>query len=159
LIDCIAPSTHTRPLQGWAERVGRSDTLAPRAGQHERGPVLDGSQSLRLDCLRIGDHGERADEQRNEGQRRADYELRRAQVLLKRGAAEQAQQVFEGLIEREPANLRVRGSAAEGMLSLRQGARALRFAEEGLALARQHNDRDSEQYFLELVSAARKQVG
>ena len=45
------------------------------------------------------------------------------------------------------------------MLSLRQGARALRFAEEGLAMARQQNDRDSEQYFLELVGAAKRQVG
>jgi hypothetical protein len=78
-------------------------------------------------------------------------------VYLKRGEAEQAQQVFERLLERDPGDLGARGRAAEAMLSLRQGARALRFAEEGLARARQQNDRDSEQYFLELVGAARKQ--
>jgi tetratricopeptide (TPR) repeat protein len=103
--------------------------------------------------------GERADAERNEGRRHNDYEQRRAQVHLKRGEAEQAQQVFDRLLERDPADLRARSRAAEAMLSLRQGARALRFAEEGLARARQQNDRDSEQHFLELVAAARKQMG
>jgi tetratricopeptide (TPR) repeat protein len=111
------------------------------------------------EALRLVDEGERVDGERNEGRRQGDYELRRAQVLLKRGEAERAQEVYDRLLEREPGNLRVRSSAAEGMLSLRQGARALRFAEEGLARARQQNDRDSEQHFLELVAAARKQGG
>ena len=43
------------------------------------------------------------------------------------------------------------------MLSAKQGPRALGFAEQGLARARQQNNRDSEQYFLELVSAAKRQ--
>jgi tetratricopeptide (TPR) repeat protein len=111
------------------------------------------------EALRLVDEGERVDGERNEGRRHNDYELRRAQVLLKRGEAERVQEVYDRLLEREPENLRVRGSAAEGMLSLKQGARALRFAEDGLARARQQNDRDSEQYFLELVAAARKQGG
>ena len=42
------------------------------------------------------------------------------------------------------------------MLSLKQGRAALQFAEQGLAKARQKNDRESEQYFLELVGAAKK---
>ncbi len=67
--------------------------------------------------------------------------------------------MFQRLIDRVPTNLKYRGSAAEAMLSLRQGARALRFAEEGLAAARQQNDRDSEQYLQELVAAAKKQMG
>jgi tetratricopeptide (TPR) repeat protein len=111
------------------------------------------------EALTLIDEGERADAERNEGRRRNDFELRRAQVLLKRGQPEQAQEVYDRLAAADPGNLQVRGKAAEGMLSLRQGGRALRFAEEGLAQARQQNDRDSEQYFLELVAAARKQVG
>ena len=67
--------------------------------------------------------------------------------------------VFQRLIERVPNNFRYRGSAAEAMLSLRQPARALRFAEEGVTAARQANDRDSEQYLLELAAAAKKQLG
>ena len=41
----------------------------------------------------------------------------------------------------------------------KQGAKALHFAEAGLAKAREKNDRDSEQYFLELVQAAKKMTG
>ena len=55
--------------------------------------------------------------------------------------------------------LRYRGSAVEAMLSARQGASALQFAEQGLAKAREQNDRDSEQYFMELVAAAKKMAG
>ena len=60
-------------------------------------------------------------------------------------------------LPRSPPNLRVRGSAAEAMLSARQGPRALHFAEQGLETARQQNNRDSEQLFLELVEAAKRQ--
>jgi hypothetical protein len=55
--------------------------------------------------------------------------------------------------------LKYRGTAAEAMLTLKQGAAALQFAEQGLSKAREQNNRDSEQYFMELVSAARRQVG
>jgi hypothetical protein len=80
-------------------------------------------------------------------------------VHVKRGEADAAHDVFRRLIERSPANLRYRGSAAEAMLSLKQGARALEFAEAGLAAARKQNDRDSEQYLQELAAAAKKQMG
>jgi predicted Zn-dependent protease len=108
-------------------------------------------------ALNLVDEGEKADCEQNEGKRRNDYELRRAQILSKRGEADQAQEVFERLINRAPSELRFRGSAAEAMLSARHPTRALRFAEEGLAKARQQNDRDSEDYFKELVAAAKKQ--
>ncbi len=111
------------------------------------------------EALNLVNEGERVDCEQNEGRRRNDYELRRAQVHMKRGEVDQAQEVYDRLVERDPTNLRARCSAAEAMLSQRQGARALRFAEEGLAQARKQNDRDSEQYFLELVGAARKQGG
>ncbi len=90
----------------------------------------------------------------NDGER---YELRRAQIHCKRGETDQAQDIFSTLIARAPSELRFRGSAAEAMLAARQPARALHFAEEGLAKAREQNNRDSEGYFLELVAAAKKQ--
>jgi hypothetical protein len=117
--------------------------------------LQEGKTDAALDYV---NEGERVDCEHNEGRRRNDYELRRGQVHVKRGEADQAQDVFQRLIERVPSNLRYRGTAAEAMLSLRQGARALRFAEEGLAAARQQNDRDSEQYLQELVNAAKKQL-
>jgi tetratricopeptide (TPR) repeat protein len=116
--------------------------------------VSEGDTQAALDWI---NEGEKADCEQNEGKRRNDYELRRAQILSKRGEADQAQDVFEKLISRAPSELRYRGSAAEAMLSARQPARALRFAEEGLTKARQQNNRDSEDYFKELVAAAKKQ--
>jgi tetratricopeptide (TPR) repeat protein len=118
--------------------------------------LRSGDKDAALDYI---NEGEKADCEHNEGRRRNDYELRRGQVHVKRGEVEQAAEVFQRLIERVPNNFRYRGSAAESMLSLRQPARALRFAEEGIAAARQANDRDSEQYLLELASAAKKQMG
>ena len=118
--------------------------------------VVDGDTDTALQYV---DEGEKADCEQNEGRRRNDYELRRGQVLSKRGEADRARDVFERLIERSPSELRYRGTAAESMLSMKQGQAALHFAEGGLAKAREQNDRDSEQYFLELVAAARKQVG
>jgi hypothetical protein len=109
-------------------------------------------------ALGFVNEGEMADSAHNEGRRRNDYELRRAQVHAKRGEADVAQAVFERLIQGAPAELRYRGNAAETMLSLRQGGRALKFAEEGLTEARKQNNRDLEQYFLELAAAARKQA-
>src|SRR5262249_22136930 len=46
--------------------------------------------------------GERFDSEHNESRRARDYELRRAQVLAKRGEAEQAQEAFDRLIGRTP---------------------------------------------------------
>jgi tetratricopeptide (TPR) repeat protein len=118
--------------------------------------LRSGDKDAALDYI---NEGEKADCEHNEGRRRNDYELRRGQVHVKRGEVEQAAEVFQRLIERMPSNFRYRGSAAESMLSLRQPARALRFAEEGITAARQANDRDSEQYLLELATAAKKQIG
>ena len=110
-------------------------------------------------ALQYVDEGEKSDCEQNQGRRRNDYELRRGQVLSKRREVDSARDVFERLIERAPSELRYRGTAAESMLSMKQASVALRFAEQGLAKAREQNDRDSERYFLELVAAARKQAG
>ena len=102
--------------------------------------------------------GERQDCEFNAGRRRNDYELRRAQIHVKRREPDQAYDVFASLIARSPDSLRYRGSAAEGMLTLKQGARALEFAEGGLATARRQQDRDSEEMLMELAAAAKKQM-
>jgi hypothetical protein len=114
----------------------------------------EGNTDAALDLV---NEGEKSDCEQNEGRRRNDYELRRGQIHAKRGEADQADDVFTRLIERVPSELKYRGSAAEAMLSARQGKRALRLAEGGLAEARKQNNRDSEQYFLELVEAAKRQ--
>ena len=70
-----------------------------------------------------------------------------------------AADVYQRLIERTPANFKVRGQAAEAMLNLKQPAKALKFAEDGVAAAQKANDRDNEQYLLELAGAAKRQMG
>ena len=110
-------------------------------------PALDHvNEGTRLDC------------EHNEGKRRDDYELWRAQVHTKQGDADAARDVYQRLIERSPRNFKFRGKAAEAMLALKQPAKALEFAEQGAAAAKVAKDRDSEQYLMELGSAARKQV-
>jgi len=109
------------------------------------------------EALNQVDRGEKADCEQNEGRRRNEYELRRGQIHAKRGAFAEATGIFDRLIARVPSELKYRGSAAEALLSARQGTQALRYAEEGLAQARKQNDRDSEGYFMELVEAAKRQ--
>jgi hypothetical protein len=107
-------------------------------------------------ALQHVDEGEKDDCEHNQGARRNDYELRRAQVQTRHGTFDDAQGTFDRLIARMPSELRYQGNAAEAMLSARQGARALQYAEKGLAGARQQNNRDMEEYFRELVAAAEK---
>ncbi len=44
------------------------------------------------------------------------------------------------------------------MLSARQGEKALKFAEQGIAEAQKQNNRDVEEHFKELLDAAQRQV-
>jgi tetratricopeptide (TPR) repeat protein len=138
--------------------VGRS----PGSGHADRYPhyaLLIQTALAKSDwgrALDLVNAGEKADCEQNEGRRRNDYELRRGQVESRRGSVEEAERVFDRLIERAPGELGFRGAAAEAMLSARHPARALRFAQAGLAKAREKNDRDSEEYFKELVAAAEK---
>jgi tetratricopeptide (TPR) repeat protein len=135
----------------------------PSGGKTDRYPVFNqlvqlaisgGDTAAALDTL---NEGEKADCEQNEGRRRNDYELRRGQIHAKSGEAEAAQDVFDRLIQRVPTSLDYRTRAAEAMLSARQGARALKFAEGGLAEARSQKNRDAEGHFQELMAAAKKQ--
>jgi tetratricopeptide (TPR) repeat protein len=118
--------------------------------------LRDGDTTAALDQV---NEGERQDCENNGGKRRNDFELRRAQVHVKRGEADEAFQVYQSLIERVPDNLGYRGDAAEAMLRLKQPQRALQIAEAGLEAARRQNDRDNEGRLQDLVGAARRQGG
>ncbi len=103
--------------------------------------------------------GEKVDQLHQQSKHALDYSIRRGQLLAKRGAAEQAYSSFQATLASDPEDLRHYGTASETMLSLRNGNGALAFAEQGLAAARQQNNRDSEGYFLELIEAAKRQMG
>jgi tetratricopeptide (TPR) repeat protein len=98
--------------------------------------------------------GQRTDQAHNQGHHNIDFELRRAQVDIKRGELDQGQAIFDRLIGASPDDLRLTTSATEAMLSANEAARALRYARQGLAKARQRKDGDSEAHFRELISAA-----
>lgn len=141
--------THRPPQADRTDRYPYYSYLIQRA-------VADGNLDAALDAV---NEGEKADCEQNEGRRRNEYELRRAQVHARRGEPDAAHDVFDRLIQRDPTNTRTRAAAAEAMLALKQGARALRFAEEGLVEARKQKDRDAEGHLMELVAAAKKQTG
>jgi hypothetical protein len=118
--------------------------------------IRDGRLDAALDLV---NEGERSDCEHNSGRRRNDYELRRAAVHAKRGETDQAESVYQGLIERTPRNFEVRSQAAKAMLDLKQPGKALKFAEDGITAARQAGNRDAEQTLQELAQAARKAQG
>lgn len=133
-------------------RAERPDRY-PWYGQLVQQALAGGDTDAALDFI---NEGEKADCEHNEGRRRNDYELRRAQIHAKRGDIDEAEKYFVDLIARAPSEMRYRSSAAEAMLGAKQGSRAARFAQEGLDQARKQNDRDSENHFKELLAAAQK---
>jgi tetratricopeptide (TPR) repeat protein len=139
----------SRPVQaGHADRYPVFSYLIQRSLQ-------EGDTAGALDWV---NEGEKVDCEHDDGHHRNDYELRRGQVHVKRGEADAAHDVFQRLIERTPSEMRFRTAAVEAMLSLRQGARALAFAEAGLEAAKKQNDRDSVAHLQELAAAAKKQA-
>jgi hypothetical protein len=67
-----------------------------------------------------------------------------------------AAEVFRNAIATTPNDLTLYAPAAETMLRRQAGKDALTFAEQGLAKAREQNNRDAEQQLLELVADAKK---
>lgn len=141
-----------RVLIGRPPKPERPDRF-PWYGQLVQQALAEGNVGVALGLI---DEGEKADCEQNEGRRRNDYELRRAQIHARCGDIDQAEETFARLIARVPSEMRYRSSAAEAMLSAKQAPRALRFAQEGLEQARKQNDRDSENHFKELVEASQK---
>ena len=105
------------------------------------------------------DEAGKADLDSNEGRRQGDFSLRRAQIHAKRGEVQTAYEVLKNLLASNLGELKYDGPAIEAMLGQKKGAWALEFAETGLVQRRSQNNRDSEQYFMELSEAARKQIG
>ena len=116
-------------------RCRRTASIAYAAFQHLISAALaDRDFDAALNWI---DVGEKADCEGNEGRRRNDFELKRGQVLAKKGDSAEAQAAFEKLLDRAPDELKIAGAAAEAMLSAKQSAVALQFADRGLKAARE----------------------
>ena len=102
------------------------------------------------------DQGAKYDTEHNGGQRATEYKLRKAQLYVKAKDAEKAAAEFEALVAMHPDEGKFYTTAAEEMLRLKAGEKALHFAEAGLDAARRTNNRDLEGHCEELAAAAKK---
>lgn len=108
------------------------------------------------EALKHAKDGATYDAAHNGGKRANEFAIRKAQLFAKTGDPESAVKEFDDLIARHPDEGKFYVTATESMLSARQGAKALAFAERGLALARSSGNRDLEGACLELSAAAKR---
>jgi tetratricopeptide (TPR) repeat protein len=102
------------------------------------------------------DQGAKYDADHNGGQRATDYQLRKAQLYVKAKDAEKAAAEFDTLIAMHPDEGKFYTTAAEEMLRLKNGAKALHFAEAGIEAASRTNNHDLEGHCRELAEAAKR---
>lgn len=102
------------------------------------------------------DQGAQYDAEHNAGARATDYRLRKAQLYVKAKDAEKAAAEFDALIAAHPDEGKFYTSAAEEMLRLKDGEKALHFAEAGLEAASRTGNRDLEGHCRELAEAAKR---
>lgn len=107
-------------------------------------------------AIELAAQGERYDLDHNGGQRANEFGLKKAQLFAKNKDADAAAAEFDRLIDRNPDEGRFYTAAAEEMLRLKNGPKALAFAEKGLAAARQTGNRDLEGHCQELIGAAKR---
>jgi tetratricopeptide (TPR) repeat protein len=117
------------------------------------GAVADGDLGR---AVQLAEQGERYDAEHNSGNRAVEFGLKKAQLFVKMKDADRAAAAFDQLIAAHPDEGKFYTTAAEEMLRLRDGKRALRFAERGLEKARSLGNRDLEGHCLELQEAAKR---
>jgi tetratricopeptide (TPR) repeat protein len=116
------------------------------------------SEGNHKDALAAAEAGLAYDAGHNGGRRANEFGLRAAQLQAKTGNADAAAAAFDKLIERNPDEGRYYIAAVETMLSAKQAAKALAFAEKGLETATRTGNRDLEGACTELREAAKKMM-
>ena len=117
------------------------------------GATAEGDLDAALD---FATRGAADDAANNGGGRAAEYGVLRARLLARKGDPAAAASEFEALLERFPDEPKLVVTAAEAMLSAKQGAKAAQFAEKGIALAKRLNNRDLDGASRELLEAAKR---
>jgi hypothetical protein len=82
--------------------------------------------------------------------------LKKAQLHVRMKDVDGAAAAFDTLIAKHPDEGKFYTTAAEEMLRLKNAAKALQLAEQGLAKARSLGNRDLEGHCLELQAAAKR---
>jgi hypothetical protein len=109
-------------------------------------------------ALKYAEEGAKYDAEHNGGKRANEFAVRKGQLLARTGDVDAAAKEFEELTARNPDEPKYYITATEAMLSAKQGAKALQFAEQGVTKARSANNRDVEGACLELAEVARRQM-
>lgn len=117
------------------------------------GALVQGNYAEALNWIA---RGEQYDREHNQGIRAIDYALKRANVYVRMKDVEGATRVFDDLLARHSAEGRLYTTAAEEMLRLKVADKARQFAQRGLQLAQQTQNRDLEAHCRELIAAAEK---
>ncbi len=102
--------------------------------------------------VRAADDGARHDAEHNGGKRLNDYALRKVALYAKRGDFDAVEREFDAMLDRAPDDGNLYVKAAETMLSAKQGARAAKYAERGMA----KGNRDLAAACRELLEAAKR---
>ena len=112
----------------------------------------------RAAALKFAREGAAYDAEHNEAKRATEFAVRAGELLAKTGDTDGAAKEFEALIERAPDEPKFYVMATEAMLRGKAGAKALAFAEKGIAKSRSLGNRDLEGACTELAEAAKKQI-
>ncbi len=107
-------------------------------------------------AVELIEQGEKYDAEHNGGSRAVEFGLKKAQLFVKMKDADRAVGAFDAVIAGHPEEGKFYTTAAEEMLRLKDGPKALHFAEKGLAKARELGNRDLEGHCQELIAAAKK---
>lgn len=102
--------------------------------------------------FRVADDAAKHDTEFNGGKRVNDYALRKVALLVKKSDFDGAEREFDAMLDRSPNDGNLYVKAAETMLSAKQGARAAKFAERGMA----KGNRDLQAACKELLEAAKR---
>ena len=95
-------------------------------------------------AIQIATQGEQYDAEHNGGGRAVEFGLKKAQLHVRAKDIDGAVVAFDSLIAKHPDEGKFCTTAAEEMLRLKDGPKALYFAEKGLAKARAMGNRDLE---------------
>lgn len=107
-------------------------------------------------AVELAEQGEKFDAEHNHGDRAVEFGLKKAHLFAKMKDADRAVAAFDSLIAKHPDEGKFYTTAAEEMLRLKNGGKALYFAEKGLAKAKETGNRDLEGHCRELIDASKR---
>ena len=107
-------------------------------------------------AVELVEQGAKYDAEHNTGGRAMEFSLKKAQLFVKMKDVDKASAAFDEIIAKHPDEGKFYTTAAEEMLRLKSGAKALYFAERGIAKGKETGNRDLVGHCEELIGAAKR---